>query len=364
MNIFNHVCGCSVPRLELPVRTLPFARFRSPAIDVSYTLPMARRDPLATRIAALEAQAKTDIPPPLSDLVTALEHKSSLVVAAAGKVVKSHRLETLIPRVISALDQFYTAEDPQCRAKLSLLQALCDMDQTTVDICQRAVRHVQMEAVWGGRQDSAGPLRILGLGGLVALGSQEIYALIADLLADPLAEVRGAAARVAGQVGGERPALLLRLRLHLGDAAEPANLGDYAAGYLACAGDGGVPLVAGFLERADRLTTGPLVLALGESRLATALPVLTELLERRWGLVPDGDLLTAIALHRSEGAARCLLEILDGEDRTRARRAALELRLYRERSEVVEEVRRILQRWPELREILADFFEQNPASAT
>lgn len=325
---------------------------------------MARHDPLAARIAILEAQAKADQPPSIAEILAALDHRNSLVVAAAGRVAKAHRLELTIPRVNAALDRFYTAEDPQCRAKQSLLQALVDMDHASVDLCQRAVRHVQMEAVWGGRQDSAGPLRILGLSGLVNLGSQEVYALIADLLADPLAEVRAAAARVAGQVGGERPALLLRLRLHLGDAAEPANLGDYAAGYLACAGDGGVPLVAGFLDRADRLTAGPLVLALGESRLATALPVLTALLERRRSAVTDGDVLTAIALHRSEGAARCLLEILDGEDRTRARRAALELRLYRERSEVVEEVRRLVQRWPELREILGDFLEPDPASAT
>ena len=299
---------------------------------------MARRDPLAARCSALEALAKATTVPDVAEVRRGLTDRASLVVAAAARVVTAHRLEDLATDVAAALDRHYQADDPQCRAKHACLSTLIALREATAEQACRAAAHRQPEPVWGGTQDSAGPLRILGLEALAAEGRAEVFSLLADLLGDDLAEVRSAAAKVAGDLGGERAALLLRLRLRLGDDDEPANIGDYAAGLLAISGDDAVPLVRDLLEQADRTTAGPLALALGASRLPTALPVLLSVLDRLAAPLADEDLVTAIALHRSERAAACLLDLL--EDPHRARLAAAELRLYRDRENVMADARR------------------------
>ena len=312
---------------------------------------MARRDPLAARIAALDALAKQAGPVDIPPLREALRDRSSLLVAAAARVIKAHRLTETAPDLASALDRHYEAADPQCRAKHALLSALIDLDHADGAMCVRAAGHFQPEPGWGGSRDSAGPLRILGLEGLTARGRPEVHVVLADLLADPLAEVRSAAAKVAADIGGDRAGLLLRLRLRLGDEEEPANLGDYAAGLLAVDGEAGLPVVATLLQRAGRAAAGPLALALGASRLPGALPVLTAFLEGLSPHITDEDLVTAIALHRSEAAATVLLGLL--EEGRRGRLAAQELRFYRDRAEVVTEVQRRVTGRPDLEAIVA-----------
>lgn len=298
---------------------------------------MARRRRLDDELAAAEALLRV---PDQAGLARALAHRSGHVVAAAARAVAAQRAEAHLPALLAALDRLYedpVERDPQCRGKLSCIEALDQLGHGDGGPFLRAVRHVQMEPVWGGRQDSAPPLRIRAAQVLVRLGHHQLFRLLGDLLVDPVGEVRGAAAQILGQVGGERAALLLRLRLAVGDA-DVDVLPDYATGLLAVEGASAVPAVAALLAHRDRAVAGGAALALGGSRLPEALAPLREALGTCVDRQLARSLIDAIALLRSEAAAEALLTLLAGGDGELALVAARGLRLYRERPAMRERI--------------------------
>lgn len=294
---------------------------------------MARARGLDAELHAAEALLRA---PDDAGMARALTHRSGHVVAAAAKAVAAHRREAHLPAVLAALDRLYddpVERDPQCRGKLACVDVLDQLGHGEGEPFLRAVHHVQLEPVWGGRQDSAPPLRIRAVQALVRLGHHALWRELGALLVDPVGEVRGAAAQILGQLGGERAVLLLRLRLAVGDA-DTDVLPDYATGLLAAEGAAAVAAVAPLLAHRDRAVAGGAALALGGSRLPEALAPLRAALAR----CPDRQLartlVDAIALQRSEAAAEALLGLLAGEDGELARAAAKGLRLYQDRAAI------------------------------
>lgn len=274
----------------------------------------------------------------------ALAHRSGMIVAPAARAVVAHRLEGFEPQMLATLDRLYAdpvEHDPQCRGKLALITALDELGCGETAPFLRAARHVQLEPVWGGTQDSAPPLRIRAAQALVRLGHHGVYRLLGDLLVDPVGEVRGAAAQMLGAVGGERAALLLRLRLAVGDK-DVDVLADYAAGLLACEAAEGVPLVVTLLGHEDRAVVGGAALALGGSRLPEALDPLQAALRASSDRQLTRTLVDAIALQRSEASAEVLLGLVADGDREEAVAAAEGLRLYRDRPVIVERAKAAL----------------------
>ena len=312
---------------------------------------MARRAGVEERIAAAEALRHAEPSLELAKrLRSGLADRSSLVVAATAKAVRDHRPDGLESDLLAALDRSYGEPpqevDPQCHAKLALLEALDALGHDDGEPFLRAARHIQLEPVWGPMQDSAPRVRMWAVNALARIGHIDLFRVVADLLADPSHEVRGAAARLAGELGGERAVLLLRLRLRLVDE-EPENLGDYAAGLLAA---DGVPL----LEDRDPSRAAGAALALGGSRLAEALAPLVAVLERP--LLDDEvrrAVVTAIALLRSEAAADALLHLLAEGRPEEARTAAENFHLYRDRPALVERAQEAVRRNRKLAEVLA-----------
>lgn len=303
---------------------------------------MARRSPIEARLAALRGLGEGAPPADLEARVRrGLDDRSSLVVAAAAAVAGSRGLSALAADLEAALERCWREpcgeSDPQCHAKLALIEALDRLDLGDDALLLRAARHVQSEPVWGGRQDSATRLRIRAAEVLARRGHPDLFRLLAELLADASHEVRGAAARLAGELGGERAALLLRLRLCAGDC-EPENLGDYAAALLEADGVRALPLVLDVLGRRDA-PIAAIALALGGSRLPEALDPLRERLAACRDPELRGALATAIALLRSEAAVDCLLELLGGPEPGLARAAAGALALYRDRPAILEQAR-------------------------
>ena len=319
---------------------------------------MARRAGVEERIAAAEALRHAPAAPELAKRVrTGLADRSSLVVAAVAKVARELRLQELEPELLAALDRAYgdppEEADPQCHAKLALLEALDALGHDDGETFLRAVRHVQMEPVWGGRQDSAPRVRIWAVNALARIGHLDLFRAVADLLADPSHEVRGAAARLAGELGGERAVLLLRLRLQVVDE-EPENLGDYAAGLLAADGLRALPLVVPLLGGRNPAHAAGAALALGGSRLAEALAPLLAALDRP--LLDDEvrrTVVTAIALLRSEASAEALLHLLAEGRPEEARTAAENFHLYRDRPMLVARAQEAVRRDRRLADALA-----------
>jgi HEAT repeat protein len=273
------------------------------------------------------------------DIIAALAHRSGLVVGAAARAAHALRCDEALPAMLGALDGLYVDpadRDPKCHGKLALVTALDELGHADAAVFLRAVRHVQLEPVWGGQEDSAPPLRVRAAQALVRLGHHTLYRVLGDLLVDPVGDVRGAAAQMLGALGGERAALLLRLRVAVGEEPDRADvLADHLAGLLACDGEASLPLVTVLLTDADRSIASAAALALGGSRLPAALTPLHAALGRSIDRQLRRSQVDAIALLRSEAAVEVLLGLVAEGDQELAVHAAGALRLYRDRETVV-----------------------------
>src|SRR5204863_4718666 len=115
------------------------------------------------QLAALEQLRQAAASAPVvNDLRKALLNRNNYIVAKASEIAAQIRLDTLMPDLLSALDRFFIdpiKTDPQCWAKNAIVKALAELghDDAAAYLC--GLRHVQMEPVWRGQEDTAGTLR-------------------------------------------------------------------------------------------------------------------------------------------------------------------------------------------------------------
>jgi HEAT repeat protein len=199
--------------------------------------------------------------------------------------------------------------DPGCRAKLAALEALDYLESPDAAPFLTAIRATQLEPAWGGPTDTAGGLRARGALGLARQGHVDFMPLMADLLADPEAPVREAAAMAVAHHGDPAGAGLLQLKMRVGDPEPPVILA-CLSGLISLVPGWGVTKAAAHLHGQDEGLHEVAALALGESRLEDALDQLlsalsSELLPRRRPV-----LLRALGLHRSDRAVEALLQVV------------------------------------------------------
>ncbi len=199
---------------------------------------MAKRLSLDDKLAAVRLLRDRDPSPELTaELKTAIDDRSNLIVAAAAAIAGDQGLVELAPTLASALDRFLVdplKTDKLCRAKLAVIQALDKLEHGAPDVFLKAARHVQLEPVWGGSEDTAAPLRAAALLALARIDVDGLLTLLVDALVDPQKDVRIAAAQALGYHGSESAGLILRLKARLGDR-EPEVFSECLCGLLACA---------------------------------------------------------------------------------------------------------------------------------
>ncbi len=307
---------------------------------------MARRMNSTERFQAIAALVHQPATPELQAQVSAaLDDSSNLVAAAAARVTKVHRLTNLLPHLLATCDRFYldpVKTDRRCQAKFDLIDALAELGHADGSTFVRAAQHRQPEPVYGGSEDTAGRLRVRAAEALVPLGHAETHRVLVDLLADPLGEVRSAAARLLGDLGDERSWLLLRLRFLAGDPRSE-NLGDYLAALMAADARRSLPLVVAQLDHRDPAVVEGAALALGESRLAEALPPLVQAFERPRTPAARRILVTAIALLRNVESAAYLLHLVATADLESAEEALAGLHFHRDRPAVLARLVAVLE---------------------
>ncbi|HEY2596466.1 MAG TPA: HEAT repeat domain-containing protein [Chloroflexota bacterium] len=231
------------------------------------------------KIEALDAlRASTDAGATRQQLRKALTDRNNFLVARAAEIAADHRFEDLIPDLLATYDRFFVdpaKSDPHCLAKLALARSLHDLGHHGADAYVRGVTHVQLEPGWGGRADTAGPLRGACARALTDcfLDDLEILRYLTDALADPHKTVRIDAAIAIDQLNRPEGALLLRLRLLVGDS-EAEVLGQCCTSLLSLAPDGAVDFVARFLRHADADVQIEAASALAQCRDAHAIDVL------------------------------------------------------------------------------------------
>ena len=244
---------------------------------------MARGKVLEATLAKLDqARADPTAPASIALLRSVLAGRSSHAAAQAAAIIAAHEIDGLLPALIAAFAHFLEdpiRRDPGCAAKEAIADALYRLGAPEIDVYQRGIRHVQLEPVYGGKQDTAVQLRgTCGLA-LVRVHHPDYLIALAELLADREAPARRIAAQALGY--SENPAAqpLLRLKALIGDE-EPQVLSECLLALLAVAPDASLEFVAGFLDGRAPDNAEAAALALGGSRLPAALPLLCEWWER------------------------------------------------------------------------------------
>ena len=266
-----------------------------------------------------------------AELRRALGDRSNLVVAAATAIAADRRRSDLAPAIAAAFDRFMAEpekNDKLCRAKLAIVQALDALDHEAPDVFERAARHVQMEPVWGGQEDTAAPLRAAAILAMSRFGHRDMMTILVDALTDPEKDVRIASAQALGQHGSEAARLVLRLKARVGDR-DPEVLSECLYGLLMTAPAEQLPFVSSFLEAGGAGMAEAAILALGKSRLPEAF----DLLKSAWGrgsLAPARDeILLALAMLRLPAATDFLLELVADEPEPTSIRALSALLIHR-----------------------------------
>ena len=247
----------------------------------------------------------------------ALAHRNNFISAKAADLVREFQLTDLTPDLLKAFDRFFEnpeKDDPQCWAKNAISRALTAFELQQPEVFLRGMRHIQLEAVWGGRSDTAGTLRATCALALVqcrTLTNTDLLAYLADLFADKDKGVRAEVARAVEQVDSASASLLLRLRAILGND-EPEVLGACYSGVLRLEGVSAIPWVSRFLATADD-TAGEAALAIAGTHAPAGFEVLTESLKTASDPWFRSVLLSAIALTRQDAALEFLLSLVATE---------------------------------------------------
>lgn len=248
----------------------------------------------------------------LATLQKALTSRTSHVAARAAEIVGEFQLEDLQAELVQAFDRFMVnpqKTDPGCAAKTAIAEALYRMEAHEPGVFLDGIGHIQLEPVYGGREDTAPKLRGVCALGLVRINYPNVMLLLAQLLADPEPDARIAAARAIGYAGMEAGIPLLRFKTLVGDA-HPQVLCDCFIALLKLDPEPSLAFVAGFLQREEAAVQEAAAVALGESRLPQAFPFL----ETAWEDAIDHDLrrafLLAMALLRQERATDFLIALV------------------------------------------------------
>ena len=183
-----------------------------------------RKDPLKK---ALQAVQDLRSQGPSDDAVAALLELickgPGLVVARAAGLAAEWQAAELAPELENAFYRLLEdgrKVDPQCWGKVAVVKALFELAWQDADVYLQGCRTVQLEPVYGGKEDSAVAVRTASIQVLVqlpAVATTVVMSALADGLADESARVRMAAARASVACPAEVAQPLLRLKIRLGD---------------------------------------------------------------------------------------------------------------------------------------------------
>lgn len=259
-----------------------------------------------------------------------LQSKLSIAVAQAAKIVGDAELYDLKPELVQAFDRFMVKPeqtDPGCKAKERLAETLYRFEFSDERLFLQGIRHVQMEPTWGTTVDTAASLRGICALGLVRMNYPQVMIELADLLADAEPTARVNAAKAIAYTANREAVPLLRFKVHIGDS-HPDVLAECFAGLLNLDPDASLELVADCLNAGPEPLRETAVLALGESKLEAALPLIRTAWQRSRSREFQRVALMAIAMLRQDAAIDFLLDLVAKGSRTDSEDAFLALKLY------------------------------------
>jgi len=269
----------------------------------------------------------------ISNIRKSLQDRSNLVIAEAAKTATEHRMLQLIPDMLSAYAGLFenpVKTDPKCWGKSAIVRALTALDYSESPPFLRGSTHVQMEPVWGGQEDAAGPLRstcLLALPQCTDLRRSDVFRCLVDALTDPLDPVRLESIRTIEQMNGDEAMLLLRLKARIGDR-RAAVTGRVFDAILNLEGEKGLAFVQQFLKSKDVETCDEAALAIGGWRHPKAVQVLIDTWRETINRSFSFTILRAISSSREESGLEFLLSLVREADDPQAAAALEALELH------------------------------------
>jgi len=278
-------------------------------------------DALIAIRAIRDSPEKFDLP---RDLGPFLRHKSNHVIAAAADTAGRLEAESLAQELGDAfleLMQNPAQRDPGCKALIAIAKTLASMSHPAPKVYFAGIRHVQLEGSYGPPVDAAASLRGLCAQGLARMSHPEALLECVRLLVDSYAPARTGAVRAIGETGLPEGVLLLRFKALAGDPDDEVQ-GECFGALLGLAPTQSPEFVAEFLRSSTEEVAERAALALGESRLAAAFPLLRDAWERTARAPMRRTLLLSMAMLRRDEAVEFLLTRL-AEDSERSAADAL-----------------------------------------
>ena len=265
----------------------------------------------------------------------ALADRVNVVAAKAAAIIAELQLQTLIPDLRKAFARLFekpAQTDPQCWGKNAIAQALKDLGHAESKPFLGGLRHVQMEPVWNGQEDTAAVLRgtcAMALVQCTDITRDEIILQLIEALTEEKPTVRTDAARAIEQMDGREAVWLLRLKARVGDR-EPSVTGQVLESLLHLQGQAAVPFVERFLDDKEEEVREEAALALGGSRLPQAIEALKRAWIKQRGRMLGPILLRAISASRQDAAIEFLLNLVRKGGTREAEDALRALELHRD----------------------------------
>ncbi|HEY8665798.1 MAG TPA: hypothetical protein VIL86_03990 [Tepidisphaeraceae bacterium] len=290
-------------------------------------MPKARGvNALFDRLAALKgkpasAESRTVI-------AEGLKSPANVVVEKAAKLAGELGFADLCGEFSAAFFRFM--RDPKyvdrgCGAKIELARAAVDLKCPAEAMFLAGIRHVQME---GPSYDAAAELRQLSALGLVQIRYPDVMNELVELLIDPVQQARIGAVRALGHTGREDAALLLRMKVLIGDRQQDV-IAECFATMMELSAATQLAFVERYLDSEDVQIRDGAALAIGASRHPEAFEVLRQCFERNIDRWPQPTLLLALATCRTSAAMEFLMSLVTADRPAVAVDAIAALALYR-----------------------------------
>lgn len=248
-------------------------------------------------------------------LKKALGDKINVIVAKAAALIAEMQLRILIPDLCTTFERLLVdplKRDPKCWGKQAIAKALKDLGHPESEIFLKGIRHVQLEPVWGGEEDSATTLRAacaMALLQCTDLTREDKLWAVMPLLTEVSPSLRKDGAVALESLEGREAALLLRIKARMGDR-DCTVTGQVFESLLRVEREASVPFIVEFLKAPNQEVREEAALALGNSRLASAVAALKDLATQKHPLLDHEILFRALSISRHEDAIQFLLDIV------------------------------------------------------
>jgi hypothetical protein len=270
-----------------------------------------------------------------------LKSKYSIAVAQAAKIIRESSITELVADLVEAFARMMvkpTQVDQNCLAKKEIAQTLYHLEYSDENLFLQGIRHIQIEPVWGGQEDTAAHLRGICAFALVRMNYSDVMNELADLLADPKPEARVAAAKAIAYTENPQGVPLLRLKIRIGDRV-PQVIEECFNALLQLDPVNSLAIVAGFLFDANEQICELAALALSGSRLEQAFDLLKSCWEQTINVELRRTLLLAVAMLRQDKAIDFLISLVAQGRDIDAKDAIAALDIYREDGELWQRVK-------------------------